>query len=218
MKNALVLIAACAGFTAALAGNVQIQVLDKDGQPVADAVVVLYPAASTAAAPTLLAPNPVVEQEKMRFVPAVSVVATGTTVRFVNRDTWDHHVRGTAAGAASFQAAADGAGFELRLAGKVDGKPASNAEVRMDKPGPVLLGCHLHGSMRGHVFVTDSAWTLKTEADGTARFSGVPDGATRVRVWHADQLIDLPQRTLQVLPAPVQDTVQLGVVRRRRRS
>ena len=119
MKNALVLIAACAGFTAALAGNVQIQVLDKDGQPVPDAVVVLYPAASQAAAPTLLPPNPVVEQEKMRFVPAVSVVAAGTTVRFVNRDTWDHHVRGTAAGAASFQAAADGAGFELRLISSV---------------------------------------------------------------------------------------------------
>ena len=193
MKNALFLIAASAIWTCATAGNVQIQVLDKDGQPVADAVVVLYPAASTAAAPTLLAPNPVVEQEKMRFVPAVSVVATGTTVRFVNRDTWDHHVRGTAAGAASFQAAADGA-------------------------GPVLLGCHLHGSMRGHVFVTDSAWTLKTEADGTAHFSAVPDGGARVRVWHADQLVDLPVRTLQVLPAPVQDTVQLGVVPRRRRS
>jgi len=69
MKNALVLIAACAGFTAALAGNVQIQVLDKDGQPVPDAVVVLYPAASQAAAPTLLPPNPVVEQERCASCP-----------------------------------------------------------------------------------------------------------------------------------------------------
>ena len=218
MKNALVLIASCAGFTAALAGNVQIQVLDKDGQPVADAVVVLYPAASTATAPTLLAPNPVVEQEKMRFVPAVSVVATGTTVRFVNRDTWDHHVRGTAAGAAAFQMATDGTGFELRLAGKLDGKPASAENVRMEKPGPVLLSCHLHGSMRGHVYVTDSGWTLKTDADGLARFPNVPDGPARMRVWHADQLIDLPQRTLQVSPAVVQDMVQLGVVPRRRRG
>ena len=217
MKNALVLIAACAGFTAALAGNVQIQVLDKDGQPVPDAVVVLYPAASQAAAPTLLPPNPVVEQEKMRFVPAVSVVAAGTTVRFVNRDTWDHHVRGTAAGAASFQAAADGAGFELRLDGKVEGKPASNAEVRMDKPGPVLLGCHLHGSMRGHVFVTDSAWTLKTDADGIARFTAMPDGAAQLRVWHAEQLVDLPRKNLQVQPTPVLDTMQLSVVPRPRR-
>ena len=49
MKNAIILIAACGVFTSALAGNVQIQVLDKDSQPVPDAVVVLYPAASTAA-------------------------------------------------------------------------------------------------------------------------------------------------------------------------
>ena len=112
-------------WTCATAGNVQIQVLDKDGKPVPDAVVVLYPA--TAGNPSLLPPNPAVEQEKMRFVPAVSVVATGTTVRFVNRDTWDHHVRGTAAGAAAFQMATDGTGFELRLAGKLDGKPASAA-------------------------------------------------------------------------------------------
>ena len=88
----------------------------------------------------------------------------------------------------------------------------------MDKPGPVLLGCHLHGSMRGHVHVTDSAWTLKTDADGLARFPNVPDGPARMRVWHVDQLIDLPQRTLQVSPAVVQDMVQLGVVPRRRRG
>ena len=216
MKNALFLIAVSAIWTGATAGNVQIQVLDKYGKPVPDAVVVLYPA--TAGNPSLLPPNPAVEQEKMRFVPAVSVVATGTTVRFVNRDTWDHHVRGTAAGAAAFQMATDGTGFELRLAGKLDGKPASAENVRMEKPGPVLLSCHLHGSMRGHVYVTDSGWTLKTDADGLARFPNVPDGPARMRVWHADQLIDLPQRTLQVSPAVVQDMVQLGVVPRRRRG
>ena len=216
MKNALLLIATSALWTCATAGNVQIQVLDKDGKPVPDAVVVLYPA--TAGSPSLLPPNPTVEQEKMRFVPAVSVVAVGSTVRFVNRDSWDHHVRGTAAGAAAFQAAADGSGFELRLDGKLDGKPANAAEVRMDKPGAVLLGCHLHSSMRGHVYVTDSGWTLKTDGDGIARFPNVPDGPARMRVWHADQLIDLPQRTLQVTPAVVQDMVQLGVVPRRRRG
>ena len=217
MRNTIIFVAACALWTGASAGNVQIQVLDRDGKPVPEAVVVLYPAATGSAAPSLLQATPTIEQERMRFVPAVTVVEPGATVRFTNQDRWDHHVRGAPAGL-SAAAAPAAAGFELRLAGKADDKPASSTEVRLDTPGVVLLSCHLHGSMRGHVFVTDSAWTLKTEADGTARFSGVPDGATRVRVWHADQLIDLPQRTLQVSPAPVQDTVQLGVVPRRRRS
>ena len=53
-----------------MAGNVQIQVLDRDGKPVPEAVVVVYPGNPTGAPPTLLQANPTVEQEKMRFVPA----------------------------------------------------------------------------------------------------------------------------------------------------
>ncbi len=158
MKTTIILIAACAWWTSASAGNVQIQVLDRDGRPVPDAVVVLYPG-SASGAPVGPAPaSAVVEQEKMRFVPAVTVVQVGTTVRFTNQDRWDHHVRGNPVGIAP--AAAPGtaaANFELRLAGKAEGKPAQFADVKLDAPGVVLLGCHLHGSMRGHVYVSDSA-------------------------------------------------------------
>lgn len=102
--------------------------------------------------------------------------------------------------------------FELRLAGKAEGKAANHADVKLDTAGVVLLGCHLHGSMRGHIFVTDSAWTLKTDNDGIARFPSVPDGAAQVRVWHGEQLVDLPRKALTVVPGPVLDTVQLSVV------
>lgn len=216
-KNVLFALAACAAAASALAGNVQIQVLDKDGKPVPDAVVVVYPPAGAGTAPTLMAPSPVIEQEKMRFVPAVTVVAPGTTVRFTNQDRWDHHVRGNAATPAA-SAAPGAAGFELRLAGKTDGKPANFADVKVDTAGVILLGCHLHGSMRGHMFVTDSAWTLKTDENGIARFASVPEGAAQVRVWHAEQLVDLPRKAVQVLATPVLDTVQLSVVPRVRRA
>ena len=215
---ATLLIAGCAYSISASAGNVQIQVLGRDGKPVPEAVVVLYPSAANGAAPSLLQPNPTIEQERMRFVPAVTVVMPGSTVRFTNQDRWDHHVRGNPTGASAAAAsAAASSNFELRLAGKADGKPASFADVKLDTPGVVLLGCHLHGSMRGHVFVTDSAWTLKTDADGIARFTAVPDGAAQLRVWHAEQLVDLPRKNLQVQPTPVLDTMQLSVVPRPRR-
>ena len=210
-----------------MAGNVQIQVLDRDGKPVPEAVVVVYPGNPTGAPPTLLQANPTVEQEKMRFVPAVTVVLPGSTVRFTNQDRWDHHVRGAPAGLLASAAPAAGAGsegshspnvFELRLAGKPDGTPANFADVKLDSAGVVLLSCHLHGSMRGHVFVTDSAWTLKTDSDGIARFASVPDGAAQVRVWHAEQLVDLPRKALNVVPGPVLDTMQLSVVPRVRRA
>ncbi len=216
-KNTLFAFVACAAAASAWAGNVQIQVLDKDGKPVPDAVVVVYPPAGSGAAPTLVAPSPVIEQEKMRFVPGVTVVVPGTTVRFTNQDRWDHHVRGTVATPAA-SAAPGSNGFELRLAGKADGKPSNFADVKLDTAGVVLLGCHLHGSMRGHVFVTDSAWTLKTDDNGIARFASVPEGAAQVRVWHAEQLVDLPRKAVQVLATPVLDTVHLSVVPRVRRA
>lgn len=211
----MIFVAASALCISASAGNVQIQVLDRDGKPVPDAVVVMYPGATGGTPPSLLQANPTIEQERMRFVPAVTVVEPGTTVRFTNQDRWDHHVRGASAGLA---AAPANSGFELRLAGKADGKPANSTEVKLDTPGVMLLSCHLHGSMRGHVFVTDSAWTLKTDNDGIARFANVPDGAAQVRVWHAEQLVDLPRKALSVVPGPVLDTVRLSVVPRVRRA
>ena len=217
MKNTIFFIAASAIVTSAWAGNVQIQVLDRDGKPVPDAVVVVYPSATTGAAPSLLQPSPTIEQERMRFVPAVTVVMPGSTVRFTNQDRWDHHVRGTPVGPAAAGGAGGNEGFEMRLAGKQDGQAAQAAETTVRQPGVLLLGCHLHGSMRGHVFVTDSAWTLKTDADGIARFTAVPDGAAQLRVWHAEQLVDLPRKNLQVQPTPVLDTMQLSVVPRPRR-
>lgn len=211
-----------------MAGNVQIQVLDRDGKPVPDAVVVVYPGNPAGAPPSLLQSSPTIEQEKMRFVPAVTVVLPGSTVRFTNQDRWDHHVRGAPAGLSSTASATaipsearageSPNGFELRLSGKAEGAPANFADVKLEHAGVVLLSCHLHGSMRGHVFVTDSAWTLKTDSDGIARFASVPDGAAQVRVWHAEQLVDLPRKTLNVVPGPVLDTVQLSVVPRVRRA
>jgi len=219
MKKTFVLIAISALWTGASAGNVQIQVLDREGKPVPDAVVVIYPGNAAGAPPSLLQASPTIEQEKMRFVPAVTVVSAGTTVRFTNQDRWDHHVRGNPAGVAPVAApgAAASTNFELRLAGKTDGKPANSADVKLDAPGVVLLGCHLHGSMRGHVFVTDSAWTLQTGADGLAEFPQVPGGPARLRVWHAEQILDLPQQILSIGAASLRQTVQLSVVPRTRR-
>ena len=65
---------------------------------VADAVVVLLPGG--AGAPKAALPTRVtIIQEKMRFAPAVSLVAVGARATFVNNDPWEHHVRASPAGA-----------------------------------------------------------------------------------------------------------------------
>lgn len=216
LPTALFFIAACALPICSAAGNISIQVLDKEGKPAPDAVVVVVPSAKTGAPQSPLPAQVTIYQEKMRFVPAVSVVALGAKAQFVNNDPWEHHVRGSAAGAAQFNAT-PGEGFELRLDGKPEGKPAKTADATFNKAGAVLLGCHIHGSMRGHVYVSESPWAVLTGADGVAQVEQLPEGAAQIKVWHADQLIDIPPQNYTVTASPGKLTLQLSVVPRRRR-
>ena len=192
------LIAAALLPMAAHAATVQVTVLARDGKPLADAVVVIEPTAG--AKPTAPAPKAtVITQEKMQFVPSTSVVPVGSKVTFTNLDSWEHHVRGTPAGLASLNAGAS-TGFELRLDGKAEGKEPASTEVTLTKAGAMQLGCHLHGSMRGFIFVADSPWTVQTDANGVATLQGVPEGAAKVRVVHADQLIEPPLVAVNITP------------------
>ena len=155
----------------------------------------------------------------MQFVPAVTLVARGARVTFVNNDPWNHHVRSSAAGAAQFVAGANG-GFEMLLEGKSEGKPAKTKVVKLDQSGALgatLLGCFYHGSMRGFIYVSETPWVAKTGNDGLAHFEDVPEGAAQIKVWQADQLFDLPPQVINVAHAPVKASVQLQVVARRSR-
>jgi len=213
-RTLLALAAGALAFGCAHAGALKVTVLDKEGKPVPDAVVVLAPAAP--GTPKPLPTKVTIAQEKMRFVPAVSLVAVGAQGTFVNNDPWEHHVRASAAGFQNFDAP-DAAGFELRLDGKAPGKPAQSVDARFDKAGAVLLGCHLHASMRAHVYVSDTPWAMVSGEDGVASFDAVPEGPVRIKVWQADQMLDLPPQQMTLTPAPASATMQLQVVPRRRR-
>lgn len=213
IRSVVVGLAVASAAAMATAASVQVQVLDKDGRTVPDAVVVLYPAAPQAKP----VPSTVtIEQKRMRFLPLVTVVAPGSTVRFTNLDRWDHHIRGTSS-TNPMSSAPAGTEFELRLDGASDGKPGGVETVTVTQPGAVLLGCHLHSSMCGHLFVTDSGYTLITDENGIARFDNVPAGVGKLRVWQSEQLVELPTRALTVGSEPVLETVALTVVPRRRR-
>lgn len=195
---------------AALAASVEVTVVDRDGKPAPNAVVVVV--ATGTGAPS--APREVtINQQNMRFQPLVSLVAVGAKARFVNNDPWEHHVRSSAAGSTQF--GTDG-GFELRLDGKAEGRPARSADAVFDKAGAVLLGCHLHSSMRGYVYVTDSPWAGVTAADGKVTIE-VPAGPATIKVWHPDQLSDIAPQQATVTSAPLKATMQLSVVPRGRR-
>ncbi len=203
----------------ASAGSLTVSVIDKDGKPVMDAVVVITPANKSVLPKKPLPAQVTIAQEKMQFIPAVSLVPVGAKIQFINNDPWDHHVRSSPAGMGQFNATQ--AGFELRLEGKTDGKPAKPTEISLDKAGVLgstLLGCFIHGSMRGYVYASESPWAAKTGADGLAVFDDLPDGAAQIKVWQADQLIDLPPQQATIGATPAKNSLQLSVVPRRRRG
>ena len=203
----------------AAAGSLAVTVVDKDGKPVMDAVVVITPANKGALPKTPLPRQVTIAQEKMQFIPAVSLVPVGAKIQFINNDPWDHHVRSSPAGMGQFNAV--NAGFELRLEGKTEGKPAKATEISIDKAGVLgstLLGCFIHGSMRGYVYASESPWAAKTGADGLAVFEDLPDGIAQIKVWQADQLIDMPPQQTTISAAPAKSNLQLSVVPRRRRA
>ncbi len=219
LRNATIALAAAVVTCMAQAGTLEVLVLDKDGKPMPDAVVIVLPSSNGTPKKTLpMAAT--VNQENMQFVPKVTVVALGAKVRFTNNDAWDHHVRLTAPENVATVSPGSAEGMSLRLVGKTEGKPASSTVLTLDKPGAtgaVLLGCFIHGSMSGHVYVAETPWTAKTEANGVAVIEDVPEGAATIRVWHGIQVVEKPPRSVVVGAAPAKLTFQLDVVPRRRR-
>ena len=53
-----------------------------------------------------------------------------------------------------------------------------------DKPGVVVLGCNIHDWMVGYVYVSESPYFAKTNAEGKALLSDLPPRDYVVRVWH----------------------------------
>lgn len=218
MKKLLIssaLLAMCAG---ALAGSLSVAVVDKEGKPVPDAIVLVFPSDKSAQPKTALPAQATITQEKMQFLPNVTLVPVGAKLSFINNDPWDHHVRSSPAGMGQFNATQ--AGFELRLEGKSAGKPSRPAEVTLASAGALsatLLGCFIHGSMRGYAYASETPWAAKTTAEGLAVFDDLPEGSAQVKVWQADQLIDLAPQAHSVTASPGNLRVQLSVTPRRRR-
>ena len=177
----------------AAAGSLQVTVLGSDGKPAADVAVQLLPAAPWSVLPPA---EPVrIVQRNLRFVPFVSVVPAGGTVRFVNRDRYDHHVRSQAGGPLGNIAPAQQ--FEFRMAA-FKGEKESTADLKLDTPGVIALGCHLHGSMRGHILVTSTPWVAVTDEQGRATLPQLPDGQAELKLWHPEQLTDQAPLRLQL--------------------
>jgi plastocyanin len=231
MIKPLLLALAC-GFSvdAAHAGTMQVTVTDKDGKPTPDVVVLVDPAVK--ASPKPAAAPVVITQENLKFTPFLTIVPVGSTLRFTNKDSYDHHVRSTPSGPLGSMPAVKS--FELRVDAAEGAAPApvddykvtpyrkksgtTWVDVKVDQAGPIGLGCHIHSSMRGQIYVSGTPHFAKTDANGVATLDGVPEGAVEVNLWHPDQLQEQAPQRLQMSAAPLKVSGQLNFTPRRRRS
>jgi plastocyanin len=155
---------------AAGAANVQVQVQDGSGKPLADAAVFLE-SGDAGRARSVARPLAGAEMAQVarQFEPRVLVVPLGTSVQFPNRDKVRHHVY-------SFSAAKN---FELKL---YTGTPSN--PVIFDKTGIAVLGCNIHDNMVAWIVVVDTPYFGLSAGPGRALMNNVPAGAYHLRIWH----------------------------------
>ncbi len=144
-------------------------IVDGEGHPLPDAVVVLVPVGGVKVA--LHPHEEIVDQIDREFVPHVKAILVGSTVRFPNQDNIRHHVY-------SFSVAKN---FELPLY-----KGTQAAPVLFDKAGVVVLGCNIHDWMLGYIYVSESPYYGMSGDDGKIVIKDLPKGNYEARVWQPD--------------------------------
>lgn len=143
---------------------------DRDGQALPNVVMALKPIGATA--PTTPPVNITVTQEALSFKPYVTVIRSGSSVIFANRDQVEHHIK-------SFSSSKP---FEIAVHKPGDTPPP----IRFDKEGAVVAYCILHDWMRAYVYVADTPWFAVSGDNGLARVDNIPPGDYEVSAWHPD--------------------------------
>ena len=153
--------------TYSFGSDIDVLVVDKDGQPVADVAVyaMRLDGQNDLPAPTASA---VMDQRDKQFVPHLLVVQTGTSVEFPNSDTVAHHVY-------SFSHPNK---FQLPMY-----KGTAHPPVTFKHSGVVSLGCNIHDHMLGYILVVDSTTFTKTGENGKASLSLDKPEDYEISIW-----------------------------------
>ena len=149
-------------------------VQDQQGLPLKNAVLefsVTNPASATVSPPKTL----IMDQVNKLFKPDVLVIHQGDSVNFPNSDNVRHHVY-------SFSSIKP---FELKL---YSGKPET--PLLFDVAGVAVLGCNIHDSMIGYIYIASSTQVLMTNEQGIATLADTVQYDS-VNVWHASSVTRL---------------------------
>jgi plastocyanin len=172
-------------FSGANAATVVVQVKDRNGNAVPNAVVYATPLGVSVPA-VKTGTSAQVEQVQFKYEPFVSVVQKGTQMRFPNKDRADHHVK--VLSGPQF--------FEFQIYTRKEPAP-----VTLDKPGQITLQCLLHNWMNAHIYVVDTPHFNKTSRSGSAILQDLPGGEYEITVTHPSVLF--PGQVTPAMPQKV---------------
>ncbi|MBU6953792.1 methylamine utilization protein [Hahella sp. HN01] len=169
--------------------------LSDNDVPVADAVISLPADQRSSPAPAYDGAPAIMDQVKKQFRPRILAVAAGAQVAFPNSDNVRHHVY-------SFSPAKV---FELKL---YSGQP--EAPLLFQQPGVVVLGCNIHDSMLGYIYVAETPYFSQTDASGkaTLTFPDAKPAPQDILVWSPELSIDsqtILRLSLSELPTSAAD-------------
>lgn len=149
------------------AANVNVVVTDSNDKILKDVVVYFEPQfkLDKPQAPA----NMVIDQRDKEFIPLVTAVQAGTTIRFPNNDKIRHHVY-------SFSKTKS---FQIPLYKDKEPDP-----ILFSKPGVVPLGCNIHDWMNAYVFVSESPYFSISDKQGSAQIKNLPQGKYLAKLYH----------------------------------
>ncbi len=175
--------------------QVSVVFVDQRGEPLASAVVVNP--SGPQINPNAVSDEPaVMDQVNKRFVPLVLAVEQGRQVVFPNSDNIRHHVY-------SFSEAKR---FEIKLyANKPKGPEL------FDQAGLVVLGCNIHDSMIGYIFVSQWQEFAVSADDGRAVLPVQGPRPDKLLVWHPWQQGDNHPREINIEDWPEQQPYRIVV-------
>jgi plastocyanin len=119
--------------------------------------------------------HPVINQQKMNFIPHVTVILQGTTVDFLNSDNVAHNVYWPSVGG------------NKKLAGNLGTWPQGQKKAYQFKDvGAAALLCNVHPEMSGYVVVVPTPYYALTDKEGNYEIKNVPPGQYTIKTWSED--------------------------------